>query len=139
MIKSPLPCQNPCQYTEWSTWGSWGKSTPSCLDAQNEKASMSTNDQSYPQNGFAFFNARDEFGEIEQGQSQCFRVFETAESFANVDSIIKARLTEAQSVFGNIGTLVSNGDVAKLRELKYALAFIEEWIRDGLYTTADSG
>ena len=100
---------------------------------------MSTNDQTYPQNGFAFFNSRDEFGEIEQGQSQCFRVFETAESFANVDSIIKARLTEAQSVFGSIGTLVSNGNVAKLRELKYALAFIGEWIRDGLYKTADSG
>ena len=92
---------------------------------------MKTADQSYPSNGFAFFNARNEFGELEQNANQCFRVFDTAESFSNVNTMITNRLADAKVIAAN---LVGNAlVVTKLRELQFSLAFVSEWLRDGLY------
>ena len=95
-----------------------------------------TGDQSYPSAGLAFLNARDEFGGIDTNQqNQCFRIFETKSSFAQVDLVINNRLAEANTIRNTIQSVVSGANLAKLRELKFSLAFIGEWLRDGLYAT----
>ena len=51
---------------------------------------------SYPTNTFPWFQARNDIGSMSTGNHHCFRVFETKESFANVDKFIKQALVVAK-------------------------------------------
>ena len=51
---------------------------------------------SYPVGSFPWFQARNDIGSMSAGNHHCFRVFETKESFANVDKFIKQALVVAK-------------------------------------------
>ena len=51
---------------------------------------------SYPTGTFPWFQARNDIGSMSTGNHYCFRVFETKESFANVDKFIKQALVVAK-------------------------------------------
>ena len=51
---------------------------------------------SYPTGTFPWFQARNDIGSMSTGNHYCFRVFETKESFANVDKFIQQALVVAK-------------------------------------------
>lgn len=69
---------------------------------------------SYPTGAFPWFQARNDIGSMSTGNHYCFRVFETKESFANVDKFIKQALVVAKESLIFIYTVLVRAKRTKL-------------------------
>ena len=157
---TPEPCSLPCKYTQWSNWGSWNTgdngyqtNKPRCsgngAEAEQTIVDRAFNVRnSYPQDcdyqdncKRAFLDGRNDYGDYFHGDEkanhnyrdnqQCFRVFETKESFQQVDLVINKAKTVVDSNWS------SNSNNWFSNDVWYSLTIIKNWLLDGLYMDRD--